>query len=437
LGSDKTLSASKDSLLGTSPRPRQYHGKLILLLVSASFSTAAFLTFDWLRTASIYGFAASGKLVNCRVSDPVRHHAFKPNCASVERWGGEAYQFFTNSLGFRDQQIRQVPLADQRPRILVLGDSFTEGKLPWQDSYVGRIAAHFPEYDFLNGGVASYSPSNYLNVTRMVLAAGIQVDEVIVFIDMSDVSDEAAFYRDKDASGAVTGPERELSADSRYAKLRQFITRHFLLTNYLLEFFERSLVKHGYYHLNTGRFGDEFDMELSAWSYREVNERVPCPAGYAPLGVEGGIAKEKAKMTLLWQDLEKHAIPISVAVYPWPAQIVHDSADSRQVRIWREWCDGKCKRFISVFPAFLALKNQCPKSQPGCWYLSHFIFGDNHYNAAGNVLVANAVIRSMEEEPPRKLPPPGSPVAIRPDRTEFRRVSTRMSKAPDRAALGR
>ena len=88
----------------------------------------------------------------------------------------------------------------------MLGDSFTEGKIAWRDSYVGRIAAHFPQYDFLNGGVSSYSPSNYFNVARMVLAAGYDIDEVIVFIDISDVQDEATFYQDADASGAVTGP---------------------------------------------------------------------------------------------------------------------------------------------------------------------------------------------------------------------------------------
>src|SRR5208283_3237928 len=118
----------------------------------------------------------------------------------IEHWGKNSYEFFTNSLGFRDDRIRQVPLTDAKPRILMLGDSFTESKTPWRDSYVSKVAVHFPQYDFLNGGVASYSPSNYLNVTRMVLAAGVEVDEVIVFIDISDVQDEAAFYRDVDVS---------------------------------------------------------------------------------------------------------------------------------------------------------------------------------------------------------------------------------------------
>ncbi len=134
-----------------------------------------------------------------------------------------------------------------------------------------------------------------------------------------------------------------------------------------------------------------------------MNETDAYYGGYAPLGVEGGIAKEKTKMTQLWQELKERNIPISVVVYPYPAQLVHDTTDSRQVRMWREWCDGKCKRFISLFPAFFAVKDHCPQSQPGCWYLSQFIFGDFHYNAAGNALVADVVIKGLEQDPPRKL----------------------------------
>jgi hypothetical protein len=267
---------------------------------------------------------------------------------------------------------------------------------------VGRIASHFPQYDFLNGGVESYSPSNYLNVTHQLLAAGVEVDEVIVFIDISDTQDEAAYYRDLDSSGAVTGPARKQMLDTWYSSLRMRMRKHLLLTNYVLEVAERSLVSHGYYYLATDLNGNVFDMERSAWTYRKVSDTVPMVAGYGPLGVEGGIAREKAKMSVLWEELEKRNIPISVVVYPWPAQVVHDTADSRQVTIWRDWCAGKCKRFISLFPSFLAVRDQCPRSEPGCWYISQFIFGDTHYSVAGNNLVAAAMIPSLEAIPPAK-----------------------------------
>jgi len=405
-----TNSADSKDVGSTANRRRERLMKIILALAGVAFSGVVFLTLDWFHSAKIERISKS--TVNpdpCRIHDPVRHHAFKPNCASIDYWGGDKYQFFTNSLGFRDEKIREVSLADARPRILMLGDSFTQGMIAWRNSYVGRIAAHFPQYDFLNGGVVGYSPSNFLNTTRMVLDAGVELDEVIVFIDNSTVGQEAAFYRDIDASGAVTriAPEQQRSATSWYGKWRRLVGAHFVLTFRvlrLLDRFQRLLVRHGYYHLPATEFGDPFDAEISAWTYRQVNESDPYPAGYAPLGVEGGIAKGKTKMTFLWQELEKRNIPISVVVYPHLAQLVHDTADSRQVRMWSQWCEGKCKRFISVLPAFFAVKEQCPRSESGCWYPSLFVYGDLHYAAAGNALVADAVIKSLAQEPPVKLP---------------------------------
>jgi len=383
---------------------RQSKIKLALFLVSLAFSAVAFIVFDYLYTAAIQRSAASRLVKTCRVLDPVCHHALKPNCAAIENWGTDRYDFFTNNLGFRDDRIREVPRVDPRPRILMLGDSFSEGPLAWHRTYVGRIAARFPQYDFLNGGVGLYSPSNFLNVTQMVLAKGVDIDEVIVFIDMSNVQDEAALYRDIDASGSVTKIEQERWIVPWYAIWRFHIAKHLLLIDSIFNFFERVLVGHGHYYLEMNLVGNVFDRERAAWTYRKVNEIDPYPAGYAPLGVEGGIAKEKAKMNLLWQELATRSIAISIVVFPWPEQIAHDTKDSRQVRIWRDWCEGKCKRFISLFPAFLAVKEHCPRSQPGCWYEDLFFFGDVHYNAAGNALVADAVIKSLAEQPPAKRP---------------------------------
>jgi hypothetical protein len=151
-------------------RPRLM--KLLLLLASLGFSGALFIALDWFYSAAVLR-AADRPINEYMANDPVRHHALKPNCTSIERYGKNSYEIFTNSLGFRDGRIRQVPLADARPRLLFLGDSFTQGLgVSWRESYVGRIASHFSQYDFLNGGVTSYSPSNYLNTARMVLAGG-------------------------------------------------------------------------------------------------------------------------------------------------------------------------------------------------------------------------------------------------------------------------
>jgi hypothetical protein len=392
----------------TSNQPSRQSGrKWLLLLFSVVFCLLLFLSLDWVRTALIQRSAlrVTGKGLGCfTVRDITRVFALQPNCSCTRAWGGERYSLMTNSLGFRDKEIRQVPLTDAKPRVLILGDSFTEGMVAWDDSFVGKIAATFPQYDFLNGGVGGYSPSNYLNTARIALSEGVDFDEAIVFIDISDAQDEAAFYHDVDSSGAVAIPQYHYFYRNWYSKLRMAISDHLLLTNYIVELVERTLVRFGVYHLDRGNNGNEFDYEKSAWTYRPVSDSEPFETGYAPLGLEGGIAKEKAKMTLLWQELAKRNIPISVVVFPYPAQLVFDTTDSRQVRIWREWCEGKCKRFISLFPAFLAAKGRCPAHESGCWYLKYFVFGDIHYNATGNRLVADVVSKSLAETPVEKHP---------------------------------
>ena len=384
-------------------RRRQRRVRLVLFLLSLIVSVTGFVSFDYFYSKAILASAVSGGPHGfCFSRDPVRAFAFQANCSCIRPWLGSSYTFNTNSLGFRDERIREVPLSDWRPRILILGDSAPEGMTDWQDSFIGRIAGQFPQYEFLNGSVEGYSPSNYLNTARMVMQRGVKFDEVIVFIDVSDAQDEAAFFHDTDSSGAVAIASGKLSKSTWYSNLRLGVNNHLLLTNEVFDFIEKDLVGFGWYHLDLGHGGNEFDLERSAWTYRKVSDDEPYETGYAPLGLERGVEKEKAKMDILWRELKAQDIPISVVVYPWPAQLAHDNVDSRQVRLWRDWCEGKCTRFITLFPAFFAIKDACPRFQPGCWYLSHFIFGDTHFNSAGDAVVANVIEKSLTEIPPEK-----------------------------------
>lgn len=382
---------------------RELRIKLGLFCALLVISLSAFIGFDYLYTATLLRSEASGGPHGfCFSKDPVRGFAFRPNCKCIRPWLGTSYEFKTNSLGFRDESIREISLTDPRPRLLILGDSAPEGMTAWPDSFIGRLAANFPQYEFLNGSVEGYSPSNYLNTARMVLRNHVEFDEAIVFLDISDAQDEAAFFHDADRSGAVATASQKSTQTSTYSGMRLWINNNLLLSNDVFAFFEKWLIRMGWYHLDLGHGGDEFDLERSAWTYRKVSDVEPYELGYGPLGLESGIAREKAKMDDLWRELQIRNIPLSVVVYPWPAQLAHDRVDSRQVKIWQEWCEGKCKRFVNIFPAFFAVKEQCPRTQPGCWYLSHFIFGDTHYNSAGDALVADVLSTSLRQSAPEK-----------------------------------
>ena len=47
---------------------------------------------------------------------------------------------FTNSLGFRDHAVRDIPLKSERRRTLIIGDSFGEGLgVPYEQAFASLI----------------------------------------------------------------------------------------------------------------------------------------------------------------------------------------------------------------------------------------------------------------------------------------------------------
>ena len=127
------------------------------------------------------------------------HHALIPNLSSEARWGFAHYPIATDSLGLRDKTPREVPPVGTHPRLLFLGNSFTEGVgVPYERTFVGIIADRIRraggDTEVFNGGVASHSPRLYfLHLLDLVERQGARFDEIVVFIDVSDIQDELAY----------------------------------------------------------------------------------------------------------------------------------------------------------------------------------------------------------------------------------------------------
>src|SRR5207302_984891 len=77
--------------------------------------------------------------------------------------------------------------------------SFTEGiGSDFDESFAGLLQRagrmRSDPIEFLNAGVLSYSPVVYYQKTKFLIEAGLQFDELVVFIDISDIHDEATTY---------------------------------------------------------------------------------------------------------------------------------------------------------------------------------------------------------------------------------------------------
>ncbi|MBV8926773.1 MAG: hypothetical protein JOZ74_15505 [Bradyrhizobium sp.] len=337
------------------------------------YCLALFLVFDFAYSSLTHGQEQARA---ARIYDAVYDHGFAPKFDGYDVWGEARYRLITDSLGFKDGSTRDVPLQSDARRILLIGDSFAEGiGLPYERTFAGLLngagQSRTDRIEFLDAGVASYSPSIYYKKIKYLLDRGLRFDEVVLLSDSSDVEDEATSYFciDDDPKyhrfcttppGAVPEP----------AIKRDFFIDRFVVTNRVRVTIKRWIQT----RLGNKRAAIDSDHNRIGWTTRN-----PDPARYRPLGVDGGIARSLENMGKLSDLLASRGIPLTIVVYPWAQQIAQDDRDSRQVRLWRDFCPHRCKAFIDLFPPFFAAADRDKD-----WYEHLYILGDDHFSAAGN-----------------------------------------------------
>ena len=123
------------------------------------------------------------------VSDSVLHHRLRAG------WSGtvQGVPYRVNTLGLRNRDL-ESPKPAGTVRVLMLGDSFTEGGgLAEADTIPRRVEvmlrASCPGIEVINAGAASYSPIlEYLLLKEIGAAVG--PDLIVLNLDMTDVHDD-------------------------------------------------------------------------------------------------------------------------------------------------------------------------------------------------------------------------------------------------------
>ena len=341
------------------------------------YCLALFLVFDFAYSSLTMG---EEKQRPARIANPVYDHGFAADFDGYDVWGELRYRLITDSLGFKDASVRKIPLKADSRRILLIGDSFAEGiGVSFEDSFAGLLHRAGQErgekIEFLNAGVASYSPSIYYKKIKYLIESGLQFDEVVVFSDTSDVTDEATSYfcidDDPKYRAHCTSGEGSMQAVASPPKKPDFFIDRFAVTNRLRITVKRAIQS----FLGNRRRAINTDHARIGW----VVPGLDVGNSYQPLGVDGGIARSLQNMRALSDLLAARNIPLTIVVYPWAQQIAQGDRDSRQVSLWRDFCPGRCKAFVNLFPAFFAAADTDRD-----WYQHLFIVGDDHYSAEGN-----------------------------------------------------
>ena len=352
-----------------------------------AYCLVLFLAFDFAYSTLTMG---EEQQRSPRIANAVYDHGFAANFDGYDVWGELRYRLTTDSLGFKDASARKVSLKANSRRVLLLGDSFAEGiGVSFENSFAGLLyragQQRNEKIEFLDAGVASYSPSIYYKKIKYLLDSGLQFDELVLFSDTSDVTDEATTYFciDDDPKYRTHCTEAEGSQrPTANAQKRIFFIDRFAVTNKVRVYIKRSIQS----LLGRRRRAINTDHTRIGW----VIPGLDVGNSYQPLGVEGGIARSLQNMRALSDLLKARNIPLTIVVYPWAQQIAQGDRDSRQVSLWRDFCMGRCKAFINLFPAFFAAADADRN-----WYEHLFILGDDHYSAAGNQFMFQELARHL------------------------------------------
>jgi hypothetical protein len=332
------------------------------------------------------------------------HHGLRKNYQGTVSWGQEKHPLYTNDLGFKDAQCRVVPRKTDRHRILFIGDSFTEGAgLPFEQTFVGMFRQAFPLVDVLNAGAVSFSPKLfYYRLKYLLEVEKLHFDELIVFIDISDINDEIEY--------SIWTPVEESPLRRLDAWLRSISFTYKMLRNNLLNVEKNRFLQGIIQHIDAGKpvstpnpvkktvaespqepailvadvasgspphvimppdFREKKVQEKPRWTFDK--------SIYEKWG-RAGMTLAKYHMDLVARLMKERDIPMTIAVYPWPDQIRAEDRHSIQEVEWQRFCEERGIRFMSYFGDFV-------RDEPEEIVRKYFIPGDVHWNEQGHALV--------------------------------------------------
>ena len=308
-----------------------------------------------------------------KIGEPLDHY-LRPDLDRDVYWLDQSYRLRTNSLGLKDEKTGRIVKKTVGPRILLLGDSFTEGVgIEYKHTFAGVMAQNLKDcgVSVLNGGTFSYSPALYYRQAKLLIEEkGVLVSHIVAMIDISDIQNEFDYFFDTRENVKRKDPRSDI-----------FHLKQFLKTNSLL-FRVADMIKDRLQYKETvdivkSRNPLGINSDLAKWT---IDKDL-----YQNVG-EDGLKIAASRMERLYQLARQNNITLSVGVYPWPDQIWHRDRESVQVRFWYNWTNKRRLEFINMFPEFI---NASPRKTT---IEKYFIPHDTHWNVTGHRKVADILL---------------------------------------------
>ena len=349
-------------------------GRTLLIWLAVDFFTGNYI----LKLSGLTPNSGGG------IKHEVFHHSLSPSFDGLGVWGNVKYRICTNQFGFRDTCKKSDQVTSKNIDVAFIGDSFTQGiGIDWEKTYVGLASSSLNNLKVVNLGVNSYAASIYYSKLKYLLDEGFRIKDLIVAIDISDISDEARRYvLVDDGSVADRGDKKTLD------KVKEFNEWAFPFTYRLRRVYLDSK-KQSVHKVKTIKEMHRKDNPQYAWTYQDYDS----DSFYGYINSREALDLSKSYMAKLAALAKRNDIKLHVMVYPWPAQILYDNVNSLQSTYWKDFCESHCEEFIDIFPTFFAAANLKGKE---AFVEKMYIPNDVHFNEEGNEFLFQALRRNSK-----------------------------------------
>jgi hypothetical protein len=204
--------------------------------------------------------------------------------------------------------------------------------------------------------------------------------KIILFLDMTDIHDEAARWKIID--GKPTLPDTQVY--DNFNKKKKFLQNNFIVTRSFFHFLNnkirilRSKIKNN----------DDVKTSLQAgFTYREILE---LQGHYKDDIFNIGLNNIKEKITNISNISKKINSEFYLVIYPYAETLVF----GQKKFSWEDFGYDLCKKnnckLVNTFDEFRSYKIKNSN-----WYSDLYFIGDEHFNAGGNKLLSNELIKKI------------------------------------------
>jgi hypothetical protein len=331
--------------------------------------------------------------------DPVLHHKFIAGARGRQKTTEFDTAYSINSFGLRELELPRDKPAGVK-RILMLGDSFTEGiGVDSEETFSSRLQHLLNDdglaerWEVINAGVGSYSPMlEYLYLKKGGLA--LQPDLVVLDFDLSDVNDDIQYSRlaEFDANGDLVAVHAEPPPEKRRWPIELLVDARNLLKHHTRTygFLWRRVA--GY--VEAARHKGNFSGDVRFDKYAMLRERAS--------------ASGDREWTLSYRYLLKirdllkaRGVDFWIVVYPYGVQV-----SPREWNPGRRFWGFQTGRVYSCRPQALVeafcrrndipVINMCEDFREAARNVYPLYYeGDGHWRPAGHRLAASLLYRAL------------------------------------------